>query len=273
MSYGPIDTALQDDPRYITALSRGLMILACFDRQHSQLSHQQICQMTQLPKATVSRLLFTLMATHYVIADPNGYYQLGIQALKLGHIAALQYDISNLSADLLKTFAETYQVSVNIAMHDAGQMRYVACYRSPARVSVNLQVGSTVPLVTTAIGRALYSGADEALRHSIQTYLQQQLSDTDYQQAINVLQAQRHCYQQQQFALSDGDFMTDILAIAVIIPVIQLQDESADFTTRYSLNVSVPRSLWQPQQLIDTVLTALQQLAIELAQRLSHTNH
>ena len=46
------------DTRYVTALARGLKILACFDLHHPKLTHQQIHERTKLPKATISRLLF-----------------------------------------------------------------------------------------------------------------------------------------------------------------------------------------------------------------------
>ncbi len=63
-----VSKVTQQDPRFVTALARGLAILLCF-QQESHLTHQQICEKTQLPKATVSRLLFTLMATDFISQD------------------------------------------------------------------------------------------------------------------------------------------------------------------------------------------------------------
>ncbi|MGM8888544.1 helix-turn-helix domain-containing protein, partial [Psychrobacter sp. 1U2] len=48
-----------EDRQFVTALGRGLSILAAFEQQE-QLSHQQLCQMTALPKATITRLIYTL---------------------------------------------------------------------------------------------------------------------------------------------------------------------------------------------------------------------
>ena len=58
---------------------------------------------------------------------------------------------------LLREFARSNEVSVNLATEVEGEMRYHACCRSPARLSVNLQVGSAVPVARTAIGRAFYA--------------------------------------------------------------------------------------------------------------------
>lgn len=50
---------VDEDRQFVTALGRGLTLLAGFEH-HEQLSHQQLCQLTLLPKATVTRLIYTL---------------------------------------------------------------------------------------------------------------------------------------------------------------------------------------------------------------------
>ena len=54
-----------NDRQFVTALGRGLTLLAAFE-QHEQLSHQQLCQMTALPKATITRLIHTLMTLGFL---------------------------------------------------------------------------------------------------------------------------------------------------------------------------------------------------------------
>ncbi|CAM5215063.1 hypothetical protein OURE66S_00528 [Oligella ureolytica] len=47
---------------------------------------------------------------------------------------------------LMMAFAEKYEVSVSLAVEDGGEMLYLESIRSPARLAVQLTVGSTVPL-------------------------------------------------------------------------------------------------------------------------------
>lgn len=248
-----------DDSRFVTALARGLTILACFDKNHTALSHQQICQKTGLPKATISRLLFTLITTDFLTVDDVGVYRLGLSALRLGQIANQQYDVSPLTLPLLRTFAQQYQVSVNIATHHQGMMRYVACYRSPARIAVNLEIGSQVPLEQTAIGRAFFAVVNEETQQKILNFIQQRVEITQFIDIQHLLQQQSEFYQTHHYCVSDGSFMKDIIAIAVAI----LPNEKTE--PIFTINVSVPKSQWDKQQLIDNLLIPLQNLAKELA--------
>ena len=62
-----------NDRQFVTALGRGLTLLAAFE-QHQQLSHQQLCQMTTLPKATITRLIHTLMTLGFLCVTEHGQY-------------------------------------------------------------------------------------------------------------------------------------------------------------------------------------------------------
>lgn len=243
-----------EDRQFVTALGRGLSLLAAFEQQQ-QLSHQQLCQMSGLPKATVTRLIYTLTVLGFLRATTGGQYQLGSSAVRLSAAAWSRHDIVAFAEPLLRQFASEQQVSVNLATEIDGEMRYLACCRSPARLSVNLQVGSAVPVAKTAIGRAFYATSSPARQSVIQTNLQQHLSTADYEQAqIMLTQAQQH-YQQQGYTLSDGEFSPDILAVAVGV---------FDMTTdryEYSLNASVPRANWDSDDYAAMLVPRLQELA------------
>ncbi|MGL5252991.1 MAG: IclR family transcriptional regulator [Moraxella sp.] len=255
------------DTRYVTALARGLKILACFDLHHPKLTHQQIHERTKLPKATISRLLFTLVAMRYLSQTEAGYYQLGQAMVSLSEVAFQQFDIQAMTLDLLQRFAERYHVSVNLATADGSMMQYVACYRSPSRLSVNLQVGSQVPMEQTAIGRAYFATADSSAQQRALQYIARRLDDDSVAALSHELR--KHCqfYQQHHYCVSDADYQPDIVAIAVAI-MPSLPNTQGNFVPKYVVNASVPKSQWQAQTLVETVLAPLQQLAGELATRL-----
>lgn len=252
-----VSKVTQQDPRFVTALARGLAILLCF-QQESHLTHQQICEKTQLPKATVSRLLFTLMATDFISQDEKkGVYYLGKQAFNLINHHIYQ-DIAQITTHLLKAFAERYQVSVNIAIHQADMMQYVACYRSPALISVNLQIGSQVPLESTAIGRAFYASTDRQTQHNIQHYLAQRLDKQKLTYIIDNLNEQVEFYQRHQFVVSDGEYSNEILAVATAV------SHPKDNKILYALNASVPRNQWEKKAFIEKIVPALQTLSQQI---------
>ena len=243
-----------NDRQFVTALGRGLTLLAAFE-QHQQLSHQQLCQMTNLPKATITRLIHTLMTLGFLRVTEHGQYQLGSSAVRLSATAWSRHDMVAAAEPLLRQFASSNEVSVNLATEVEGEMRYHACCRSPARLSVNLQVGSAVPVARTAIGRAFYAASSPARQASIRNNLQDHLSTEDYNHAQSALSDAAEHYRLHGYTVSDGDFSTDILAVAVGVY------DVATGQYAYSLNASVPSANWQSDDYAAVIVPKLQALA------------
>lgn len=251
------DSELQQDRQFITALARGLTVLYCLRFYPQGLSHQQIVEMTQLPKATVSRVLHTLLKLRFLRKHSgSGLY---VPDVRFREMALTALDVDHLVRDarpLMMAFAERYEVSVSLASEDNGEMVYLESIRSPARLAVQLTVGSTVPLADTAIGRVYYSALDERQRAALEArYFVNQGADKQY-----ALRAQREFFEQQGYCYSEGEFSHDITAVAV--PV---RSASAP-TGVYALNASVPSSRLSLDDLVAKVVQPLQQLASELEQ-------
>lgn len=243
-----------DDRQFVTALGRGLSLLSGFEH-HEQLSHQQLCQLTALPKATVTRLIYTLTTLGFLRTTVEGQYRLGSSAVRLSATAWSRHDMVVSAKSLLRQFATENQVSVNLATEIEGEMRYHACCRSPARLSVNLQVGSAVPVARTAIGRAFYAASSQARQAVIRSNLQEHLSTEDYNHAQSALSDAAEHYRAHGYTVSDGEFSTDILAVAVGV----FDVATGQYT--YSLNASVPSANWQADEYAATIVPKLQALA------------
>jgi DNA-binding IclR family transcriptional regulator len=244
----------ENDRQFVTALGRGLVILAAFEH-HERLTHQQLCQMAKLPKATITRLIHTLTTLGFLRVTEHGQYQLGSSAVRLSATAWSRHDMVAAAEPLLRQFASENEVSVNLATEVEGEMRYHACCRSPARLSVNLQVGSAVPVARTAIGRAFYAASSPTRQAVISSNLKETLSDEDYIHAQTALtQAAQH-YEQYGYTVSDGEFSTDILAVAVGVY------DVATGQYAYSLNASVPSANWEADEYAAIIVPKLQALA------------
>ncbi|PNK59846.1 IclR family transcriptional regulator [Psychrobacter sp. FDAARGOS_221] len=252
-----LQTAKQtQDKAFITALGRGMLVLSVFEQQQ-QLTHQQICDKTQLPKATVSRLIHTLLQLNVLKRDSNDSYQLGKNLLALSNSWPVQ-DMVEQSMPLLREFAQAHQVSVNIATESEGEMRYLACYRSPARLAVNLTVGSTVPLDKTAIGRAFYVAQTPSMQQQMIDSLPYPPVSDEQSKALTNLAAATAFFEQHGYTLSDGEYSPDILAVAVPLY------DSIEGRYTHSLNASVPRASWDAQDYIDFIVPKLQALARQI---------
>ncbi|MGO2277831.1 MULTISPECIES: IclR family transcriptional regulator [unclassified Psychrobacter] len=244
----------ESDRQFVTALGRGLTILAAFEHDE-RLTHQQLCQMTALPKATVTRLIHTLTTLGFLRITEHGQYQLGSSAVRLSATAWSRHDMVAAAEPLLRQFASENEVSVNLATEVEGEMRYHACCRSPARLSVNLQVGSAVPVARTAIGRAFYAASSQARQAVIISNLQENLSIEEYDHAQSSLASAAEHYEKYGYTVSDGDFSTDILAVAVGV------FDVATGQYAYSLNASVPSANWEADEYAAMIVPKLQALA------------
>lgn len=243
-----------NDRQFVTALGRGLSLLAAFEHA-DRLTHQQLCQMTDLPKATITRLIHTLTTLGFLRVTEHGQYQLGSSAVRLSATAWSRHDMVAAAEPLLRQFASENEVSVNLATEVEGEMRYHACCRSPARLSVNLQVGSAVPVARTAIGRAFYTVSSQARQAVIDSNLQEQLSTEDYNHAQTALASATEHYAKYGYTVSDGEFSTDILAVAIGV------FDIATGQYAYSLNASVPSANWEADNYATMIVPKLQVLA------------
>jgi len=251
----------EKDRQFITSLARGLTVLYALRFYPQGMSHQQIVEMTQLPKATVSRVLHTLIKLRFLRKHPSsGLY---VTDIRFREMAAISHDSDHLVRDarpLMMAFAEKYEVSVSLAIEEAGEMLYLESIRSPARLAVQLNVGSTVPLADTAIGRAYYSVLSERQRELLLNYsLSEQLADS-FKAKQSTLEEQVRFYDEHGFCYSVGEFSHDITAVAVMV-----RSEGAK-NGFYALNASVPSSRVSLEELIAEVAEPLKSLAQELEQ-------
>jgi len=244
----------QNDRQFVTALGRGLLILAAFEH-HDELSHQALCQLTELPKATVTRLIYTLTTLGFLRQSLTGAYQLGANAVRLSAQALSRHDMVAFAEPLLRRFAAAHEVSVNLAKQIDGEMRYLACCRSPARLSISLQVGSAVPIASTAIGRAFFAVSSLPQQADMLATLQNQLDTNAFDAAKLSLMSAAQEYKSRGYTLSDGEFSPDILAVAVGV----FDEATGQFA--YSLNASVPRAKWVAADYQDWIVPKLQALA------------
>ena len=253
-----IETAeAENDRQFVVALARGLSILYTIRFYPHGVSYQQICEMTQLPKPTVSRLLRTLVVLRFLRQNPHtALYQADLRLLELS-TGTGAVDPSEQVRPLLANFAANYHVSVSLAVAQYGEMLYVQSIRSPARLAVQLQVGSTVPMPDTAIGRAYYAALSQNQRKSIQLDLKR-LFPTQFDKKLAILEQQEALYKEQGYTSSDKEFSPDITAIAVTV-----KHPLAPHGI-YSLNASVPVSRVSAEALIRDVAEPLKQLAVEI---------
>jgi DNA-binding IclR family transcriptional regulator len=153
----------QGDRQFVGALQRGLDMLRCFKPTDTALGNQDFADRTGLPKATISRLTYTLSKLGYLVyLEDSGRYRLGYACL-----AGLK--IRETAQPYMQRLADEAGdgVMVSLGGRDSLSMIYIACARSVGIVSLQLSVGSRISLARSGMGWAYLSAIDDAERETL----------------------------------------------------------------------------------------------------------
>ena len=164
-----------EDRHFVTALARGLNVLACFGAGDVQLGNQELAERCGLPKSTVSRLTMTLTRLGYLIQVPDsGRYRLGMATLSLGSAMLSRLDLRQVARPLMQELAAFSHASVSIGAPERLSMLYIEHCRASAALTLAMDVGARIPLATSAVGRAYLAVIDESERDAIMAQVREQ---------------------------------------------------------------------------------------------------
>lgn len=159
------------DRHFVTALARGLDVLSAFRSRDRMLGNQELARRCGLPKSTISRLTYTLTKQGYLEhADDgrgNSGYRLGSAVLALGSTMLARMDVRQIARPLMQELADRSQAMVSLGMRDRLSMIYVENCRSESALTLSLDVGSRIPVATTAMGRAYLARCGDAQRTAL----------------------------------------------------------------------------------------------------------
>lgn len=233
--------------------AKGMSVLKAFDTSAQQLTLPQIVRVTGLDRATTRRLVLTLVHLGYVKQDDRLYSLTPrIMVLAGGFLQARRF--GKTIEPVMRSFATQIDMSISMAMIDEYQGVYVAHVGATAdNVSIGFTVGSKVPLLGSAIGRALVAAcpaetqADILAHAPLEAFTPHTLMDREAI-AQNVKAAGA-----QGYAFVIGEFEAGVAGIAVSAPA---QDGTA-----MALGVSANATRFEDAAYRDHVITCLRNCA------------
>lgn len=205
----------KDDRHFVVSLARGMDVLACFRSGCRVLGNQEIAARCNLSKSTVSRLTATLVKMGYLMHDQEtGKYRLGMATLSLGIGMLTQLDIRQIARPLMQEIADFSQGMVSLGVRDRLSMLYIENCRSQSALTLSLDVGARIPLVSSAMGRAYLAEADPS---EVQEVLEQlsELDDASRPQTKESVDKAIADYHRLRCTYSFGEWLDDVNAIAI----------------------------------------------------------
>ncbi len=243
-----------DERQFVTALARGLEVLACFRSRDRALGNQDIALRCALPKSTVSRLTYTLTRLGYLSHDEDsGKYRLGSATLALGSSVLARMDMRQLARPWMQQLADATGTMVSLGLRDRLSMIYVENCRSSSALTLSLDVGSRIPLGSTAMGRAWLAAAPEAERELLVEELVAQEGEQGPALRAGIEQALRDV-RELGCACSFGDWQPDVHAIAVAV-------DAGRGMPRMAINCGGPAFQLSPEFLLEQARPRLLDLA------------
>lgn len=205
----------KEDRHFVTALARGLAVLNCFRSRDKSLSNHELAGRCGLPKSTVSRLTYTLTKLGYLEHEAeSGRYRLGSATLSLGSAMLSRMDVRQRARPLMQRLADETHTMVSLGTRDRLSMIYVENCRSAAALTLSLDIGSRIPLATTAMGRAYLAACSETVRQDLLDRICEAYPD-DWPRVSEGIHAAIDDYRRLGVCCSFGDWQAGVNAIAL----------------------------------------------------------
>ncbi|MDT3687917.1 MAG: IclR family transcriptional regulator C-terminal domain-containing protein [Pseudorhodoplanes sp.] len=244
----------------INALHRGLIVLRAINDGHAQI--REIAAVTRLPKSTVARMVETLMADGYLLQNERKGYHPTARVLTLSR----GYQAGNMLLEVARPVLEglrQHQIwPTDLAVLDQDAMVIMDTGRDPGTLSLNRTVGSRLPVLATALGRAFLAFASPKVVEETLMRLAQSSNPFDAPaknpESVRRLLAQ---VRRQGYATGDREYQRTTRTAAVPIMV--------NGAPVASLNIMVVPSAMSLEQLVRTLLPSVRSAAKAISTALS----
>ncbi|WP_257166300.1 IclR family transcriptional regulator [Bradyrhizobium sp. SRS-191] len=233
------------DRNFVVALSRGLEVLRAFRPNDGLLGNQEIAARTNLPKATVSRLTYTLTKLGYLTPVPRfEKYQLAPSALLLGYAALANLGVRQLSEPFREQLMRETGGAVAIGGRDRLSMIYIGQSRHGV-VNVELDVGSRIPIATTAMGRAYLWALPEEERTALMREMREHYGNR-WPKIRDGIERAGETVARHGFTISAGEWQDDVHAVGAALRL-------NDGTGPYAINCGAPAFRFTEERLLTDI--------------------
>jgi DNA-binding IclR family transcriptional regulator len=242
------------DRQFVCALHRGLEILRCFKPADDSLGNQLLAQRSGLPKATVSRLTYTLSKLGYLTyVQSEGRYRLGASVLSLGYSCLAGLRIREVMQPYLQQLADFAGDGALVALgaRDDLTITYIACARSEGVISLQLSVGSRVSLARSGMGRAYMSQLNNSELQELMDRMHLHYGDERWPSIRRGILQSLQDIRTYGFCVNSGDWHPQVNSVAV--PVCAKQPDAP----LLAVNCGGPSNVLSTERLRKTIAPRL----------------
>jgi DNA-binding IclR family transcriptional regulator len=224
----------------VTALSRGLSILRCFDRPRAELTVSEIARRTGLSQPTAWRLCQTLVDDGFLVRTAQASLRVGAPALTLGFAAIQGLGFPEIALPYLRRITEQTRATTTLSLRQGNDM--VEIERSDGDlVAPNQPVGWRAPLFSVSSGLAVLARMAEGERRAALAVWTKTHPDTHAQQRMEEAVRQLATSGYVRFeGMVEGQFA------AVAVPLVQLAPSGSVY---WAISCGGVRAIWDAERL------------------------
>jgi DNA-binding IclR family transcriptional regulator len=246
------------DSQFNQAIARAFAILRSFHDGETALTNKVIALRTGLPQSTVSRLAYTLLELGYLTySEQDATYRLGSGVVALASPILSGLGFRHRARELMQDLANESQATVALGGRQGLRMVYLEVRHSREVVLISCEVGMSVRLATTAIGRAYLHALPEPERAPLLSEIAEASGDDwpSVKARIDQSFADIDAY---GFCVSIGEFRPEINVVAAPLHYTPSGDV-------YAINCGGPASLVTPKRMETRFGPRLVEISHEIA--------
>lgn len=206
--------------------------MGCFENGRNDMTMADVARLTGFDRATARRLCLTLESAGY-LTKHDKFLRLTPKVVSIagGYFSSL--NIGRSVQPVLNQFAEELEGEIAVAVREGTRAIYIARSAvSTARLSFGFSVGSTLPLLPTAVGRMLLARCSPDLRAELIDACTLEKITEMTNMDIQVIQKEILDSAMQGYSYTVSEFELGVAGLAVPIP--DMSDTQAVLATTAS---------------------------------------
>ena len=146
----------------VSALERGIRILALFEHSSTEISGAAVARELQLPRATAFRLLRTLERLGCLERAEGGAYRIGPASRWRGFESFASLEVTRVARSAVERLRDRTICPARLVIRDGRDAVVVLDAASPGPSSANVSAGTRRPAYADMLGRLLLCEATDA---------------------------------------------------------------------------------------------------------------
>lgn len=151
-----------DDLQFVQSVGKAFRVLRAFSNAQQLLGNQELAAATGLPRSTISRLSYTLTRLGYLNYVPDLMkYRLGDEALAFAGGILRGLDFRFAIRPYMSDLARHASANVSCGIRQGMDMVYLEHTMADVPGAMHHAVGTRIPLIQSAMGRAYFVSLDD----------------------------------------------------------------------------------------------------------------